>query len=46
MSHRRLLAALPVGRAGTGRDVAQATLFLMTNGFVTGTVLDVDGGQR
>ena len=39
-------AALPVGRAGTARDVAQAVLFLMTNGFVTGTVLDVDGGQR
>jgi NAD(P)-dependent dehydrogenase (short-subunit alcohol dehydrogenase family) len=42
----RVGAALPVGRAGTGRDVAQAILFLMTNGFVTGTVLDVDGGQR
>jgi NAD(P)-dependent dehydrogenase (short-subunit alcohol dehydrogenase family) len=42
----RVGAALPVGRAGTARDVAQAVLFLMTNGFVTGAVLDVDGGQR
>ena len=39
-------AALPVGRAGTAEDVAQAVFFLMTNGFTTGAVLDVDGGQR
>lgn len=39
-------AALPVGRAGTAEDVAEAVFFLMTNGFTTGAVLDVDGGQR
>lgn len=37
---------LPAGRAGTAMDVAHAVLFLMTNGFATGAVLDVDGGQR
>lgn len=37
---------LPVGRAGTAEDVAQAVHFLMTSGFVTGVALDVDGGQR
>ncbi len=37
---------LPVGRTGTPQDVAQAFLALMRNGFVTGTVLHVDGGQR
>lgn len=35
---------LPVGRVGTGEDLAHATLMLMTNGFITGVTLDVDGG--
>lgn len=35
-----------VGRVGTAEDVAQAILFLMTNGFMTGAVLDIDGGWR
>ncbi len=39
-------ASLPVGRAGTAQDVAHAVRFLMENGFTTGAVLDVDGGQR
>jgi NAD(P)-dependent dehydrogenase (short-subunit alcohol dehydrogenase family) len=41
----RVSKDLPVGRAGTADDVAQGVLFLMTNGFVTGSVLDIDGGQ-
>lgn len=39
-----IAARLPVGRVGTGEDVAAATLMLMTNGFITGVTLDVDGG--
>jgi NAD(P)-dependent dehydrogenase (short-subunit alcohol dehydrogenase family) len=35
---------LPVGRVGAPDDVAEAALMLMTNGFITGVVLDVDGG--
>ena len=35
---------LPVGRVGRTEDVADAVLFLMTNGFVTGVTLTVDGG--
>jgi NAD(P)-dependent dehydrogenase (short-subunit alcohol dehydrogenase family) len=35
---------LPVGRVGRPTDIAEATLMLMTNGFITGIVLDVDGG--
>jgi len=38
--------SLPVGRAGTPEDVAQAVAYLLTNGYTTGSVLDVDGGQR
>ena len=37
-------ARLPVGRVGTPEDVAAATLMLMTNAFITGVTLDVDGG--
>jgi NAD(P)-dependent dehydrogenase (short-subunit alcohol dehydrogenase family) len=37
-------AALPVGRVGLPRDVALATIALMTNEFTTGTTLEVDGG--
>jgi NAD(P)-dependent dehydrogenase (short-subunit alcohol dehydrogenase family) len=36
----------PVGRVGTADDVAQAVLFLMTNGFMSGAVLDIDGDWR
>ncbi|MFJ5646192.1 SDR family NAD(P)-dependent oxidoreductase [Streptomyces sp. NPDC093223] len=34
----------PLGRVGTPFDVAQAVLYLAAAGFVTGTVLPVDGG--
>ncbi len=36
--------ALPVGKVGTPEDLAEATLSLMTNPFITGVTLDVDGG--
>lgn len=42
----RLADALPVGRVGTAEDVADAIWHLLTNEFVTGTVLHVDGGHR
>ena len=35
---------LPVCRIGRADDVAEAAVFLMTNGYVTGTVLRIDGG--
>jgi NAD(P)-dependent dehydrogenase (short-subunit alcohol dehydrogenase family) len=33
-----------VGRIGRPEEIAAAVIFLMTNGFVTGTVLRIDGG--
>lgn len=46
----QLLAAmaqrLPVGRVGTPEDIAHAMVFLLGNGYTTGTVLHVDGGHR
>ncbi len=39
-------AAIPLGRLGTGRDIARAIEFLLFgNDYVTGHVLDVDGGS-
>jgi NAD(P)-dependent dehydrogenase (short-subunit alcohol dehydrogenase family) len=37
---------LPAGRVGRPDDVAQAVRYLVENGFVTGTTLDVEGGLR
>lgn len=42
----KIAATLPVGRAGNAQDVAHAVRFLLENGFTTGAVIDVDGGQR
>ena len=39
-----LAASIPLGRNGTPEDVAQAVAFLAEAGYVTGTVLQVDGG--
>lgn len=48
-AERKAMAAqagsgLPVGRVGQTDDLAQAYWLVMTNGFMTGAVVDVDGG--
>ncbi|POA98141.1 dehydrogenase [Chromobacterium sinusclupearum] len=40
----RIGASLPLGRVGKPQELAQAYLFAMGNAFLTGAVLDVDGG--
>jgi len=42
----RVLADMPLGRAGTPRDIAAAVCFLASEAasFVTGEIMDVDGG--
>jgi 3-oxoacyl-[acyl-carrier protein] reductase len=44
---RTMEEAIPLGRLGTPRDVAQATLFLASDeaAYITGTTIVVDGGQ-
>ena len=37
-------AMLPVRRVGQTRDCVDAAMMVMQNGFITGTVIDVDGG--
>ena len=48
--HRKALEALvgpqPVPRMGTVEEIAEAILWIMGNGFATGTVLEVDGGYK
>lgn len=40
-----IAAGNPVGRIGTPDDVASAVLFAMTNTFMTGMTLKIDGGE-
>lgn len=39
-----IASRLPVGRVGTPDNIADATIMVMLNPFITGTVIDVDGG--
>ncbi|MFI1562867.1 SDR family oxidoreductase [Streptomyces sp. NPDC020490] len=43
---RQVAERNPARRVGTPDDLVQAVLFAMTNPYVTGTVLHVDGGGR
>ena len=38
--------SFPAQRAGTADDIGHAALFLMTNPYVTGTVIEVSGGEN
>jgi 3-oxoacyl-[acyl-carrier protein] reductase len=38
-------ARIPVGRAGTADEIAQAVIFLVGNGYVTGQTIAVNGGS-
>jgi 3-oxoacyl-[acyl-carrier protein] reductase len=46
-STKATITTIPVGRAGIPSDVASASVWLATDGaaFVTGTVIDINGGQ-
>jgi len=35
---------IPVGRAGTGDEIAQAVLLLVENSYITGQTVGVNGG--
>ncbi len=41
----RISTTNPAGRIGTVDDVAEAVLFALTNTFLTGATLKVDGGE-
>jgi NAD(P)-dependent dehydrogenase (short-subunit alcohol dehydrogenase family) len=41
------MGSVPLGRAGTAEDVAEAVLWLLSDqaAYTTGTILDVAGGR-
>ena len=43
---QQIMARIPLGRLGTGTDVAELVAFLASEraSFITGTVIPVDGG--
>jgi len=41
----RVAAAMPMRRMGTVEDIGHAAVFLMTNPMVTGSVLEITGGE-
>lgn len=43
---REMAERLPVRRIGEPGDIADAVMLLLTNGYMTGTTLEVDGGRR
>jgi len=43
--YESIASRLPVQRVGTPEDAAQSVMYLLTNSFVTGTVIHVDGGH-
>jgi NAD(P)-dependent dehydrogenase (short-subunit alcohol dehydrogenase family) len=40
----KILAQIPLGRFGDPAEVAHATVFALENGYVTGTMINVNGG--
>jgi NAD(P)-dependent dehydrogenase (short-subunit alcohol dehydrogenase family) len=43
---KQAAASSLVGRNGSAQEIASAVEFVVSNGFVTGTVLEIDGGLR
>ena len=44
----KIIARIPVGRLGDPEDIARSVMFLIADeaGFITGSTLDVNGGQQ
>ncbi|HAS6210001.1 TPA: SDR family oxidoreductase [Vibrio vulnificus] len=42
--YQRTQSHLPVGKVGEASDIAMAYLFAIQNSYMTGTVIDIDGG--
>lgn len=43
---KKFAAVTPVGRVGKPNDIAEAIVFLIGNSYMTGCVLECDGGLR
>lgn len=43
---RQMGEALPLKRTGSGDDIGRAVVYLAAEGFITGTLLHIDGGEH
>lgn len=43
--YKKYLEEIPLGRFGQPSEIADAALFLATNTYITGTILNIDGGS-
>ena len=43
--YNRQLKMIPAARKGTPEEIAAAVVFLLQNDYITGQVLNVDGGR-
>ena len=43
--YNRQVSMIPMQRTGTGEEIAAAVLFLIKNDYITGQVINVDGGR-
>ncbi|MBP1936800.1 SDR family oxidoreductase [Paenibacillus sediminis] len=41
-----IAAQLPVGRVASSEDIAESYVYLAKNGFITGSVVLIDGGAH
>ncbi|WP_114764631.1 SDR family oxidoreductase [Vibrio rhodolitus] len=46
LAMERLLSMVPVGRLGQAEEIAATIQFALENDFITGRVLEIDGGMR
>ncbi len=37
--------SLPIKRVGLPKEIAESIIFTITNGYMTGKVIDIDGGH-
>ena len=44
--HRRVREQLPARRVGTPADIGHSAVFIMTNPYVTGSVVEASGGEH
>ncbi len=43
--HHKITEQIPLKRIGRAKDIAQSVLFLLQNNYITGQVINVDGGR-
>ncbi|MBI4595742.1 MAG: SDR family oxidoreductase [Candidatus Tectomicrobia bacterium] len=43
---KKMEESIPVGRIGKPEEIAESVYYLISNGYTTGAILDVDGGRR